>query len=57
MKHVTTHVNNYVDVEDITIDIENDLHSNDTPTTIVTLNSAIKVDKKNFQERCNGGFV
>ena len=46
MKHVTTSVNDYVSIEDNTTNIENDLHSNDIPTT--TPNSTTKVDKKNL---------
>jgi len=41
---VTTFANDYVSVEDSTIDIEKDQNSNDTPTS----NPTTKVDKKNF---------
>ena len=57
MKYMTMSVDDYVSVEDSTIDIENCPHSKDTPTTTTTLNLAIKVDNKNFQEHCYGVFV
>ena len=59
MKHVTASANDSVSMEDSTTDNETDLHSKDTAfsTTMTTPNSTIKVDKRNFQERCYGVFV
>ena len=59
MKHVTTFASDSVSVEDNITDNENDLHSKDIPILAMTAipNSTIKVDKRNFQERCYGIFV
>ena len=57
MKCVTTFIIDYIFVEDSTIDIDNDLHSKNTPTTTTTPSSTIKVDKNNFQEHCYGVLV
>jgi hypothetical protein len=59
IKHVTTSAYDFVRMEDSTIDNENDLHLKDTSfsTIMTTPNSTIKIDKRNFQERCYGVFV
>lgn len=57
IKHVTRSVNNYISVENNTTNIENDLHSNDTPTMTIIQNSVTKVNKKNFYDHCYGVFV
>ena len=56
---MTASTNDSVSVEDNTTDNENDLHSNDTPipATMATPNSTIKVDMRNFQERCYRVFA
>lgn len=55
MKHVTASANNSAISDDNTIDIDNDLHSKESP--LPTPNSAIKGDKKSFQEQCYGVFI
>ena len=59
IKHVTTSVNDYVSVKNSITYNKNDLYSKYTPipVTMATPNSTIKVDKRNFQERCYGVFV
>jgi len=46
MKHVIESANDFVSVEDNTMDTEKDQNSNDTPTPSPT--PKIKVDKKDF---------
>ena len=54
MKHVTTSANDSVSVDDNNTENEND---SPIPATTTILNSTIKVDKRNFQERCYGVFL
>ena len=55
MKHVIASANDSMNVEESTMDIQNDQNSNGIP--MLTTTSAIKVDKKNFQKQCYGVFV
>ena len=53
---VTSSTNDYINVKDSSTNTLKNLHSNDspTPTMATILNSATKVDKNCFLERCFG---
>ena len=53
---VTSSTNDYINVKDSSTNTLKNLHSNDSPTPTMTtiLNSATKVDKNCFLERCFG---